>query len=53
MVINIKRVIQYNGGLLPDTILLTRGYNNRGTRLNTYSGFVFPAYVTIYYYYHV
>ena len=31
MVINIK----YNGGLLPDIILLTQGYYDRGTRLNT------------------
>ena len=24
----------YNGGLLPDILLLTQGYNHRGTRLN-------------------
>ena len=33
MVINIS--IQYNGGFLPDIILLTQGYYHRGTRLNT------------------
>ena len=27
--------IQYNGGLLPDIILLTQGYYQWGTRLNT------------------
>ena len=26
--------VQYNGGLLPDIILLTQGYCHRGTRLN-------------------
>ena len=45
---------QYNGGLLPDIILLTQGYYHWGTRLNTTtSGFVFIAYVIVYYYYHV
>ena len=34
MVINIS-VIQYNGGFLPDIILLTQGYYHWGTRLNT------------------
>ena len=33
MVINIS--VQYNGGLLPDIILLTHGYYHWGTRLNT------------------
>ena len=33
MAINIS--VQYNGGLLPDIILLTQGYDHRGTRLNT------------------
>ena len=33
MVINIS--VQYNGGLLPDIILLTQGYYHWGTRLNT------------------
>ena len=51
MVINIS--VQYNGGLLPDIILLTQGYYHWGTRLNTCSGFVFIAYVIVYYYYHV
>ena len=37
MAINIS--VQYNGGLLPDIILLTQGYYPRGT-----SGFVFTAY---------
>ena len=27
--------VQYNGGLLPDIVLLTQGYYHRGTRLNT------------------
>ena len=26
--------VQYNGGFLPDIILLTQGYYHRGTRLN-------------------
>ena len=34
MVINISSV-QYSGGLLPDIILLTQGYHQWGTRLNT------------------
>ena len=42
MAINIS--VQYNGGLFPDVILLTQGY---------YPRFVFTAYVTVYYYYHV
>ena len=49
MVINILSV-QYNGGLLPDIILLNQGYYHYwGTRLNTMycSGFVFIA--TMYY----
>ena len=54
MAINIISV-QHNGGLLPDIMLLTRGCYHRGTRLIKYhvpgSGFVFPAYVTVYYYY--
>ena len=33
MVINIR--VQYDGGFLPDIILLTQGYYHRGTRLNT------------------
>ena len=33
MVINIS--VQYNGGLLPDIILLTQGHHQWGTRLNT------------------
>ena len=33
MAINITE--QYNGGLLPDIILLTQGYYLQGTRLNT------------------
>ena len=33
MVINIS--VQYNGGLLPDIILLTQGCYQWGTRLNT------------------
>ena len=34
MVINIISV-QYNGGLLPDIILLNQGHYEWGTRLNT------------------
>ena len=46
MVINIELSVQYSSGLLPDIILLTQGYYQWGTRLNTmYSGFVFIAYV--------
>ena len=33
MAINVT--VEYNGGLLPDIILLTRCYYHRGTRLNT------------------
>ena len=33
MAINVS--VQYNGGLLPDIILLTQGYYPRGTRLST------------------
>ena len=32
MAINVN--VQYNGGLLPDIILLTQGYYHQGTRLN-------------------
>ena len=32
MAINVR--VQYNGGLLPDIILLTQCYHHRGTRLN-------------------
>ena len=35
MVINLDLSVKYNGGLLPDIILLTQGYYHRGTRLNT------------------
>ena len=31
----IKMSVQYNGGFLPDIILLAQGYYHRGTRLNT------------------
>ena len=42
----IKINVQYSsGGLLPDIILLTQGYYQWGTRLNTCSGFVFIAFV--------
>ena len=33
MVINTN--VQYNGGFLPNSILLIQGYLHRGTRLNT------------------
>ena len=36
MAINIS--VQYNGGLLLDSIMLTQGYYHRGTRLNTMCG---------------
>ena len=36
--------VQYNGGLLPDIILLTQCYFHRGTRLNATRGFVFAAF---------
>ena len=39
MAINIS--IQYNGGLLPDIILLNHGYYHRGTRLNDMNRFCF------------
>ena len=42
MVINIS--VQYSGVLLPDIILLTQGYYQWGTRLNTSIAFV--MYVT-------
>ena len=32
MAINVS--VQYNGGLLPDILLLAKGYHHRGTRLN-------------------
>ena len=45
MVINIS--VHYNGGLLPDIILLPHGYYHRGTtRLNGMKSFVFAAYET-------
>ena len=37
MAINIS--VQYNGGLLPDIILLTQCYYQRGIRLNTMKSF--------------
>ena len=36
MAINVS--VQYNGGLVPDIILLTQCYYHRGTRLNIVSG---------------
>ena len=42
MAINVS--VQYNGGLLPDIILLAQYYYHRGTRLNAIRGFVFAAY---------
>ena len=35
----INASVQYNGGLLPDIILLTQCYYNRGTRLNAMKRF--------------
>ena len=37
MAINVS--VQYNGGLLPDIILLTQCYFHRGTRLNAIKRF--------------
>ena len=37
MAINVS--VQYNGGLLPDIILLTQCYYHRGTRLNAMKRF--------------
>ena len=44
MAINVS--VQYNGGLLPDIILLTQCYYHRGIRLNAMKSFffVFAAY---------
>ena len=55
MGINISVPLQYNGGFLPDILLLTQGYYHWGTQLNIMycSGFVFIAYVIVYSYYHV
>ena len=36
--------VQYNGGLLPDIILLAQCYYRRGTRLNAIKRFVYAAY---------
>ena len=36
--------VQYNGGLLPDIILLTKCYYHRGTRSNAMKKFVFASY---------
>ena len=49
----INTSVQYNGGLLPDILLLTQGYYHRGTRLNTMWRLVFTAHETVYYYYNV
>ena len=37
MAINVS--VQYNGGLIPDIILLTQCYYHRGTRLNAIKRF--------------
>ena len=37
MAINVS--VQYNGGLLPDIILLTQCYHHRGTRLKAMKRF--------------
>ena len=39
MAINVS--VQYNGGLLPDFILLTQCYFHRGTRLNAMKRFLY------------
>ena len=52
VVINI--IVQYNGGLLPDIILLTQGYcHHWGTRLNTMEWLCIYSLCNVYYYYHV
>ena len=38
MAINVS--VQYDGGLLPDIILLTQCYHHRGTRLNAMKRFL-------------
>ena len=43
MAINILSSVQYNGGILPDIILLTHGYYHRETRLTMYSVCVFSS----------
>ena len=43
--------VQYDGGLLPDIILLTQGYYKWGTRLNTM--LCIYSLCNVYYYYHV
>ena len=45
MVINIS--VQYNGGFLPDIILLIQGYYHRGTRLNI--SILLPPCLMVYY----
>ena len=42
MAINIS--VQYDGGFLPDIILLTQCYYHRGTRLNTMKRFCIFSY---------
>ena len=41
MAINLS--VQYNGGFLPDIILLTQCYYHRGTRLNAMTRFCFSS----------
>ena len=48
MVINIS--VQYNGGLLPDIILLTQGCYQWGTRLNTMQWLCICSLCNVYYY---
>ena len=51
MVINIS--VQYNGGLLPDIKLLTQGYYQWGTRLNTMQWLCTYSLCKVDYYNHV
>ena len=51
MVINVS--VQCSGGLLPDIILLTQGYYQWGTRLNTMLWLCICSLCNVYYYYHV
>ena len=48
MAINVS--VRYNGGLLPDIMLLTQGYYHRVTCSMPCRYFVFAAYETVCYY---
>ena len=48
MAIDVVISVQYNGGLLPDImlVLLTQCYYHRGTRLNTMKSFFLSLFAT-------